>query len=426
MGLKMKPHFVSSMMNYPLRHYAAMRRIMGSTAGLIGSDYTSERQAWQMLDGLYSAYSHILMTVAIAVVAWHGWASSENIGSLVGAAVAFVALAIRFLMQERYRMRASNALVSDWVRAFVWLSLSTAVLWGLSLATLLLVTQDNSRFAVFALICAAVQGASARVYMMASIVILHMAIIVVLVAGAAALSGIAVPICVAFAILYLWYQIGFTMKLVAMRTDGLKAHHEREALLLRVTRYNVDLATLNERLSGFALTDGLTGVSNRRDFDQRLVHHLQFPAMVAAPLALLLIDIDHFKRFNDSYGHLAGDECLKLVAAAIRSAPTRTGDLTARYGGEEFAILLPGTDFDGALQIAKRVQLAVAAMDIATLPGLRQPLTVSIGIGVAWPGSSTGSHDLIAAADGALYLAKQCGRNCIRDSRATPQLRHIA
>jgi diguanylate cyclase (GGDEF)-like protein len=425
MGLKMKPHFVS-MMNYPRRHCAAMRRIMGSTAGLIGSDYTSEQQAWQMLDGLYSAYSHILMTVAIAIVAWYGWSSSENLGSLVGGAIAFAALAIRFLMQERYRRRAPDALVGDWVRAFVKLSLSTAVLWGLSLATLLLVTQDNSRFAVFALICAAVQGASARVYMMASIVIVHMAIIVILVTIAAVLSGVAASICAPLATLYLWYQIGFTMKLVAMRTDGLKAHHEREALLLRVTRYNVDLATLNERLSAFALTDGLTGVSNRRDFDQRLAHHLPSSAMVAAPLALLLIDIDHFKRFNDSHGHLAGDECLKLVAAAIRSAPIRHGDLTARYGGEEFAILLPGTDFDGALQIARRVQLAVAAMDLATLPSLWQPLTVSIGIGVALPESSMLPHDLIAAADGALYLAKQCGRNCIRDSRATSQLRHIA
>lgn len=423
----MKPLFVSSMMNYPRRHYAAMRRLMGSTAGLIGSDYTSEHQAWQMLDGLYGAYSHILMTVAIAIVAGHGWFSSGTAGSLAGAGIAFAALVIRLLMLERYRRRAPNARVADWVRAFVILSLLTAVLWGLSLATLLLVTQGNSRFAVFALICAAVQGASARVYMMASIVILHMAIIVFLVTGAAVLSGIAASICVSFAILYLWYQIGFTMKLVALRTDGLKAHHEREALLVRVTRYNDDLATLNERLSAFALTDGLTGVSNRRDFDQRLVHHLQSAAIVAAPLALLLIDIDHFKRFNDSHGHLAGDECLKLVAAAISSAPTRNGDLTARYGGEEFAVLLPGAGIDDARMIAERVQTAVAALETATLPQLRQQLTVSIGIGVALPGSGMQPHDLIAAADGALYLAKQSGRNCIREGReAMPLLRDSA
>ncbi|MDB5654625.1 MAG: diguanylate cyclase [Tardiphaga sp.] len=399
------------MMGRPRRYRAAMRRVTGSTAGLIGSDYTSEQQAWQMLDSLYSAYSHILMTVAIAIVAWYDWSSSENPGSLAGAAIAVVALAIRFLMQQRYRRRAADARVSDWVRAFVGLSLSTAVLWGLSLATLLLVTQGNSRFAVFALICAAVQGASARVYMMALVVILHMAIIVILVTGAAVLSGIAVSICVPLASLYLWYQAGFTMKLVAMRTDGLKAHHEREALLMRVTRYNVDLATLNERLSAFALTDSLTGVSNRRDFDDRLAHHM---TMMTTPLALLLIDIDHFKRFNDSYGHLAGDECLKLVAGAIGSAPTRNGDLTARYGGEEFAILLPAADLEAAWLVAERVQLAVATMNTATLPNLHQKLTVSIGVGIALPGSDMQPHQLIAAADSALYQAKRSGRNCVR------------
>lgn len=137
--------------------------------------------------------------------------------------------------------------------------------------------------------------------------------------------------------------------------------------------------------------------------------------MRAAPLALLLIDVDHFKRFNDNHGHLVGDECLKLVAAAIRGLE-RTDDFTARYGGEEFALILPATTRDDAVKIAEQVRQAVENMDCRTLPTLANRLTVSIGVAVA--NTNMPPRVLVEAADSALYLAKQGGRNCVRDGGA--------
>lgn len=259
---------------------------------------------------------------------------------------------------------------------------------------------------------------------MPAVVIVHISIVLGMVAIAATIFGIAVAI--PLVLLYLWYQIGFVFELVALRTKMLKADHDRVALLGQVTRYNSDLAVMNARLSTFALTDGLTGVSNRRDFDQKLKLCLQDQTMRAAPLVLLLIDVDYFKRFNDTYGHLVGDECLKLVAAAIRTAG-RADDFTARYGGEEFALILPGTTRAEALVVAERVRHAIETMDRGALPEPSERLTVSIGVGIAAAGADTQPHELVEAADRSLYLAKQCGRNCVKDGVATRQtLRQIA
>jgi diguanylate cyclase (GGDEF)-like protein len=163
----------------------------------------------------------------------------------------------------------------------------------------------------------------------------------------------------------------------------------------------------------FALTDGLTGVSNRRDFDQKLKQNLQGQPTRAAPLALLLIDVDHFKRFNDNFGHLVGDECLKLVATAIRGME-RADDFTARYGGEEFALILPATTLTEALRTAEQVREAVETMDCRALPNPAGGLTVSIGVGIAPVGLNIQPRMLVEAADSALYAAKQSGRNCVR------------
>ncbi|WP_022722205.1 GGDEF domain-containing protein, partial [Rhodopseudomonas sp. B29] len=189
---------------------------------------------------------------------------------------------------------------------------------------------------------------------------------------------------------------------------------------------NSDLASLNTQLSAFAMTDALTGVSNRRDFDNKLERCLERQVSGGGSIALLLIDVDRFKRFNDTYGHLIGDECLRRVAAAIRSVANRSGDFVARYGGEEFAVILPTTDV-AATVIAERIRLAVEEMDLTGLPKLDERPTVSIGVGSASPGATALPHALIEMADNALYSAKQSGRNCVKNGAASHQpLRNIA
>ena len=161
-----------------------------------------------------------------------------------------------------------------------------------------------------------------------------------------------------------------------------------------------------------ALVDGLTGVANRRCFDQQLCVEWRRAARIAAPFALLLMDVDYFKRYNDRYGHQAGDDCLRRVASAIQSGLMRPCDLAARYGGEEFACILPGTDLPGALAVAERLGQLVRDLRIEhALSDVNDLVTVSIGVAVSTAGYHGEAASLVALADSELYRAKREGRN---------------
>ncbi len=167
-----------------------------------------------------------------------------------------------------------------------------------------------------------------------------------------------------------------------------------------------------------ARVDGLTQIANRRRFDEYLANEWRRNLRMQQPLSLLLCDIDHFKLYNDHYGHQAGDECLRAVAAAI-SRSCRASGLVARYGGEEFAIVLPNTDWVAAVSVAERLRSALAA---ATIPHAASPVcnrvTLSIGAACKTPQLLEASepHSLVEAADRNLYLAKHRGRDRVAHS----------
>ncbi|THB63544.1 MAG: diguanylate cyclase [Desulfovibrio sp.] len=169
-----------------------------------------------------------------------------------------------------------------------------------------------------------------------------------------------------------------------------------------------------QQLTRLAAVDGLTQVANRRHFDEYLAAEWRRHKREKGELALILCDIDHFKRYNDTYGHIAGDECLKAVARAIGSALKRPGDLLARYGGEEFVVLLPLTDLGGAMQVAEAIAREVAILEIDHKSSqVSDHVTLSMGVAVARPGPDNHATLLVAAADAAMYQAKEAGRNCI-------------
>jgi diguanylate cyclase (GGDEF)-like protein len=170
------------------------------------------------------------------------------------------------------------------------------------------------------------------------------------------------------------------------------------------------LSEVNTKLQEMTRVDGLTGISNRGFFDEHFEVEWQRTARIHSHMGLLMLDIDHFKNFNDTYGHLGGDACLKAVAAVIQDAMRRPADRCFRYGGEEFVVLLPHTDRAGSRFIAERICKAVADMVFA-LEGRPIPVTVSVGVCSMIPNRDLPSKTLIGYADQALYLAKHNGRN---------------
>lgn len=177
-------------------------------------------------------------------------------------------------------------------------------------------------------------------------------------------------------------------------------------------RTHLTLKSQRDLLVRMTVTDALTGVANRRAFDESLDKEWRRCQRSAIPLALILADIDHFKRYNDYYGHQAGDACLTSVARAIGECVRRPPDIVARYGGEEFAVVLPQETLSGAVTVAQRALDRVRALAIPhEHSSCAAIVTVSLGVSAMTPGRDLSPSALVAAADARLYEAKEAGRN---------------
>ncbi len=174
---------------------------------------------------------------------------------------------------------------------------------------------------------------------------------------------------------------------------------------------HLTLKRQSDQLRQLVFVDGLTGAFNRRYFDDRLHSEWHRASRNQLPLSLLLIDIDHFKLFNDTYGHQAGDDCLRSVAQVLKAGLKRPADVIARYGGEEFACVLPETDLAGALAVGNQLEQAVRGLGIRHERSSSAPcVTISLGLAVRGPGSPDPAAELLARADRQLYRAKSDGR----------------
>ncbi|HEY4002133.1 MAG TPA: diguanylate cyclase [Candidatus Xenobia bacterium] len=176
-------------------------------------------------------------------------------------------------------------------------------------------------------------------------------------------------------------------------------------------RNHLELKRYRDLLEAMSMTDGLTGVANRRHFEQFLDREWRSAIRRQAPMSLVLMDIDHFKLYNDHYGHLEGDECLRAVAQALQGGARRASELVARYGGEEFACVLPETSLESAKGLAGQQREAVLALERPHARSTWGFVTVSMGVASVVPSLGQEPGDLIRQADEHLYVAKKNGRN---------------
>jgi diguanylate cyclase (GGDEF)-like protein len=206
--------------------------------------------------------------------------------------------------------------------------------------------------------------------------------------------------------------LGATAMLTLLANYTLERDHRLSYLLsLRDRIRRASLTARNTRLTELAHIDPLTGIANRRELDDYLTHLQQGPQPDV--LAIVMFDIDHFKLYNDRYGHPAGDDCLRRVAGVLRESLRRSTDMVARFGGEEFVVVLPGSDEQTAHQVAERMRHAVS--DLA-IPHAASPIAkvVTVSGGLAAANLDADVQALLTTADAALYRAKSAGRNCVQ------------
>jgi two-component system chemotaxis family response regulator WspR len=190
------------------------------------------------------------------------------------------------------------------------------------------------------------------------------------------------------------------------------AQKQRDEAYGALRELQKELEAKNIELERLSSQDGLTGIANRRIFDEFLTREWGRAVRDNKPLSLILIDIDHFKKYNDGYGHQGGDDCLRQVAQKLASAVRRPGDLVARYGGEEFAVVMPDTDLEGAKSIAASLCDGISSMKLVhAYSDTADHVTISLGVASMTPSADVGPEALIAKSDGALYKAKENGRN---------------
>ncbi len=212
---------------------------------------------------------------------------------------------------------------------------------------------------------------------------------------------------VSFIAFYRNAQLRIAREQLKLRERALVDANDRLQLSLQ------EIEVLRKDLSEQASRDPLTNLYNRRYLAVALPREMLRCQREAKPVAVIIMDLDHFKKFNDQYGHAAGDACLQAVSGAIQACAKRASDLAARYGGEEFLLLLPDTDEDEALRMAEGLRRAVQALQIAHAQSSFGHVTLSLGVAVSRPTVATDAEQLLRSADLALYAAKEAGRNTV-------------
>jgi diguanylate cyclase (GGDEF)-like protein len=379
---------------------------------LLSSDALSEAQRWQLVSSLYDQVRSLiegsvaLVVTLLVCVSYTGW---RGFRALAAATVVVTIIRLahwQVFVRDRRNGRHARA-PEAWARDYTIGICTIAALWASTVLSISLLFHDMQLLMFVLLIQnawlagAGVRNAASPTAILGQTIFTVVPAVVATLLGTSSLVRLVSPACFVFMLVL------------------LKIARFYGAQMLSLMESEQRLAAANEQLLTLSCTDGLTGIANRRAFDEKLAADWAFAVRGALDIGVVIADVDHFKLYNDHYGHLAGDDCLRAVARHAVAAVSRASDLAARYGGEEFVVLLPGTGDQGAHDVAERLCRAVYD---ANIPHEASPLgrvTISVGTASMAPELEDLPAALIALADQALYRAKQGGRNhvCAANSR---------
>ncbi len=394
----------------------------GTTRGsglLLGGADLSDDQRRQLVRSLFSQpQSLVAYNFGAVIIAGVCWRHTGNAWFVAWAGANLAILALRLSLALAFRRREERLTPEGWTRLFLVGGVATAITAGLGtslavyrsedLVAMLYMATNVISFAGGAVVRNTASPLAARAQ---TVIALGCPGIVCLASG--------VPYLQVFALLIL-FHLAAQFEIIASlgtRTKWLMAAQREQAELnAKLVQACEQLAAANDRLEHLSATDGLTGLANRRALDSALDVEWARACREQRPLALLMLDADHFKRFNDRHGHLAGDDALRAVARVLQARLRRPSDLAARFGGEEFAVFLPGTDLLGAIDVAEDIRQRVAELSLSGASPEHTGLTVSIGVAAVRPEHETKPVSLISLADSALYAAKSAGRDRVTAS----------
>ncbi len=325
-------------------------------------------------------------------------------------AVEALVLVLRFGLASAYR-RWGQAGRRLWVLAALWSMLAAGIIWGAGIGWMIAVGNPYEVTVSSCISLGAICLTMSNLSYWQNHVAFQVPTLLLAAVGYYANGRPEYLQMVAAAVMLAAGQAFVVRKLGMRVTDAMRLSVENEALAADLTRRGDELQAANLELQRLSRSDGLTGLANRRHYDEVLQAEWARALRSGKPLSLLAIDVDHFKSYNDAFGHDEGDVCLRAVAIAVQQCGRQGIDLPARPGGEEFSVILPETDIDGAAAIAERIRSTVATLIEDGAHGLKRRVTVSIGAHCARPTSGESPQVLTRQADDRLYQAKAEGRD---------------
>jgi diguanylate cyclase (GGDEF)-like protein len=332
-----------------------------------------------------------------------------------GVAVVVAAGLPRLWLIHRYERATDRCSPLAWAKRYFWAACTAAAGWGAWSAAMLFSPPEAIGTLIACTLGATTLFSAVRHGTMRCVAVAQT--VITLAPLSAALVASAMPAHILYGIFVVPFGVvvlSFNNLLHGQTLQLLRQDQEKTDLLHRLEIANQELEVVNRHLHTLVSTDALTGVANRRAFDLTSAREWLRAARDQVPISMLMLDIDHFKAYNDIYGHQSGDECLRRVATAAASVLHRPVDVLARYGGEEFAVVLPNTRLEGATRMARHILAAVGNQALPHEGSAHGHVTVSIGAACLTPDGVLGVDALVGHADAALYAAKRSGRNSVQ------------